>query len=120
MDQHPTNPESNEIPSGLSDEQIENAVRQSGYPLQSAIARQLSHQMTTIVEEWGYSDRTTGEHRALDIFAQRELAPSSDRLAPQLILLVECKRSDLPYVFFASARMSRTTPFPSQTNSAPV
>jgi hypothetical protein len=33
------------------------AVRASGYPLQSVVARELSSQFT-VIEEWGYKDKT--------------------------------------------------------------
>lgn len=75
------------------------AVQLSGYPLQSDVARELSKQFQ-VVEEWGFADRTTKEHRTLGVYAFRELDDPVGQLRPRLHLLVECKRSDLPFVFF--------------------
>jgi hypothetical protein len=99
MDQHPENPQANQIPTGIDEAKLLDAVRASGYPLQSVVARELSSQFT-VVEEWGYTDRTTKEHRSLDIYAFRELGSDQEGVKPRLHLLVECKRSDMPFVFF--------------------
>lgn len=99
----PDNPTTNKLPSGLSEEQIAEAVRQSGYPLQTVVAQQLLDNFR-ITEEWGFVDRETDEHRSLDIYAYRNLEDSgTEHLEPSLVLLVECKRADLPYIFFAAA-----------------
>ena len=90
------------LPAGVDPGKLVRAVQASGYPLQTVVARRLSEQFN-IVEEWGYVDRVSHDHRTLDIFAQRSLEAKSPRLEPALVLLVECKRSDLPYVFFAAA-----------------
>ena len=79
-------------------------MRRSGYPLQTVVASELQKSFS-VTEEWGYQDRTTQEHRTLDIFAYRKL-PEENRagllIALALVLLVECKRSQNPYVFFKS------------------
>lgn len=95
-------PNSLDLPQGINAEKLAQAVRASGYPLQTVVARQLNDSFE-VVEEWGYVDRTTQEHRSLDVFAHRRLTATSRQLEPSLALLVECKRSDLPYVFFAAA-----------------
>jgi hypothetical protein len=53
-------------------------------------------------DEWGYVDRDTADGRTLDLYAERPLWDFDDqpRIRPELNLLVECKQSDLPYVFF--------------------
>ena len=70
----------------------------------------LSHDFE-VVEEWGFSDRDTKEHRSLDIYAFRAL-PAGDGLTPRLHLLIECKRSDLPYVFFRPGVQKVPVQFP--------
>lgn len=86
---------------GLTIEELTQAVRKSGYPLQTAVAHILQEKGFEVTEEWGYIDRTTSDHRSLDVFATLRLP--HERLEPSFTLLVECKRSDLPYLFFVSA-----------------
>jgi|SRR5450759_4078027 len=95
------NPESNRLKDGMTDVQLEAAVRLSGYPLQRVVAEQLLGAFE-VTEEWGYVDRETDDRRALDVFAYKRLR-ETPRLWVSLALLVECKRSDLPFVFFAAA-----------------
>lgn len=114
------NPPQNRLPRALPEERLREAVARSGYPLQSVVAAEL--QKTFVVtEEWGFPDRTTHEHRTLDIFAYKKL-PEENRggllIGPSVALLVECKRSALPYVFFRSVATewcSRTRDFPTIT-----
>lgn len=101
-----------DLPQGVDPEKLVQAVRASGYPLQTVVARQL-YESFHVVEEWGYIDRTSQEHRSLDVFAHRRLGSASSRLEPSLTLLVECKRSDLPYIFFAAAIPCKPSDFPS-------
>lgn len=99
-----------ELPPGLSEERLTEAVVNSGYPLQTVAALELD-EWFTVLEEWGFLDRTTGEHRSLDLFAWCRL-DSKEQIHPQLVLLIECKRSDLPFVFFASALQRVPQGFP--------
>jgi len=92
----------NKLPEGLEQADLFNAVKASGYPLQGLVAHQLK-EFFGITEEWGYIDRDTGDHRALDIFAYRRLKEfEHENMHPNLITLVECKRSSMPYIFFRS------------------
>jgi hypothetical protein len=104
------NPESNALKEGVTDAQLEAAVRASGYPLQRVVAEQLLG-VFKVTEEWGYVDRETNIRRALDVFAFRRLR-ETPRLWLDLALLVECKRSDLPFVFFAAAAPQVPHEFP--------
>ncbi len=94
------NPSQNALSPGLSLEKVTDAVRRSGYMLQTLVASEL--QKTFIVtEEWGYPDRNSQEHRTLDIFAYKQIAQENRNgvvVTPCLALLVECKRSRLPYM----------------------
>lgn len=110
MEQHPENPLGNHVPTGVNEESLLDAVRASGYPLQSLVAKELCSQFE-VTEEWGYSDRTTKEHRTLDVYAYRELAPAG-AVRPGLHLLVECKRSELPFVFFPPGAPHQLWDFP--------
>ncbi|MGW6496800.1 hypothetical protein [Nonomuraea angiospora] len=94
---------------GVTNEDIVEAVAKSGYPLQAAIAdgiiKSLHGYNASIQEEWGFVDAESGETRALDIYAHTPLGPSrgkstESRITPWLNLLVECKHSELPYIFF--------------------
>jgi hypothetical protein len=102
MKSHTQNPKSNKLPTGLSEEQLSGAVNQSGYPLQVMIAGQLRSRFR-VQEEWSYLDRDSQGLRALDILAESYLYDPVDieiKVRPSLTLLVECKQSELPYVFF--------------------
>jgi hypothetical protein len=112
LNEDPINSDSLVLPEGIDHKELVEAVRASGYPLQTVVARELNENFT-VVEEWGYVDRTLREHRSLDVFAHRRCVATSPRLQPSLALLVECKRSDLPYVFFSTAIPQITSGFPS-------
>lgn len=104
------NPDSNCLKGGVTDAQLDLAVRMSGYPLQRVIAEQLLGEFD-VTEEWGYVDRETAEHRALDIFASKRIRESA-HFWFDLALLVECKKSDLPFVFFEAAAPQAPREFP--------
>jgi hypothetical protein len=110
MLQSDDNPEANCLKSGVTDVQLEAAVRVSGYPLQRVVAEQLLRTFE-VTEEWGYVDRETNDRRALDVFAYKKLKETAG-LWVSLALLVECKRSDLPFVFFAAAAPRVPREFP--------
>jgi hypothetical protein len=111
MDEHPDNSSANQLRGGVEESKLLDAVRLSGYPLQSLVAQELAPRFT-VVEEWGYTDRTSKEHRSLDIYAFRTLGPDGDATASRLHLLAECKRSDLPFVFFPPGVPRRPADFP--------
>jgi hypothetical protein len=115
----------NVLPPGITLDQIEEAVTHSGYPLQTATSELLKEQFR-VLPEWGYRDRITGDLRTLDILAIDTLAPQGSKedskVHPFLALLIECKQSLLPYVFFSepvalntsSARIPRICGLPSK------
>src|SRR5258708_36050631 len=96
------NPPENVLPAGIVDAQIEEAVRRSGYPLQSVVAAAVRGQRFSVQQEWSYVDADTGGARSLDLLALQDLygLESQRRVRPILALLIECKQSALPYVFF--------------------
>jgi hypothetical protein len=106
------NPSSNRLQSGISETQLAEATSRSGYPLQLRVAQELAP-FFSVAEEWGYIDRDTKEPRSLDIFAYRSLMidPQSAFHA-ELVALIECKRSDLPFVFFESAIQDVPSDYP--------
>jgi hypothetical protein len=113
MKQAPNNPRSNALIAGTTDALVADAISRSGYPLQVIVATLLRDQMM-IHEEWAYLDRDTKELRALDIRAGVALYNRRDqpRIRPHLDLLIECKQSELPYVFFLSSQNRWTPDFP--------
>ncbi|MFG1884478.1 hypothetical protein [Micromonospora sp. NPDC049102] len=96
------------LPDGISREGLLEAVLRSGYPLQTAIADTLEKiwerfdSFRLIQEEWAFVDGESGQIRSIDLFAELELPTEVERtaVAPALNLLVECKQSELPYIFF--------------------
>ncbi|EGQ9284010.1 hypothetical protein F7U74_21845 [Vibrio vulnificus] len=108
------NPETNKLNEGLSEDQILDAVRVSGYPLQSVIYEKLSDKFH-IQEEWSFIDSDSNEERAIDLIAQLNLydyVEPQHRVRPSLNLIIECKQSDMPYVFFLTKDNPRTPKYP--------
>jgi hypothetical protein len=108
---HPLNPSSNELPKGISEEDLVSGIEISGYPLQGIVAEFLTEGFK-VIEEWGYIDKDTKEHRSLDIFAEIKLPEIEGKVDPSLILLIECKKSAHPYVFFKNIVESKLNEFP--------
>ena len=105
LDDSVDNPEANALGSGVSEAQIIEAAERSGFPLQTITAERLRDSFR-VQEEWAYVDRDTQELRTIDILAERWLFPLSEisqlHIRPTLDLIVECKKSELPFVFFLS------------------
>lgn len=109
-----SNPPENHIPPGIDEEALFSAIDGSGYPLQVRVATELKDAYS-VLEEWGYRDPDTDTHRTLDIRAFRwadKVTAEQGSINPGLLLLIECKRSKLPYVFFRSAVRDRAPGFP--------
>jgi hypothetical protein len=95
---------------GITHDQLVEAAKQSGFPLQSVVAAQLNDPFV-VIEEWGFLDDESRKPRTLDVFALRKLG--GERVVGNLALLIECKRSDSPFVFFPSPiRTAAPTDFP--------
>lgn len=105
MREHPDNPSLNMLLQGTPEASLIEAIVRSGYPLQGVIASHLIADFL-VLEEWGFPDEDTDQHRTLDLYAQRSLKPASagpgsrEGIQPRLTLLIECKRSRHPFVFF--------------------
>jgi hypothetical protein len=108
------NPPRNVLASGITEAAVQEAITRSGYPLQTQVAEKLSGEFH-VREEWSYLDRDSSGLRTLDVLASRVLydidAPQP-RARPELSLLIECKRSELPFVFFATRRRPWLQNFP--------
>lgn len=112
MRQHLANPASNNLSAGFKEDKIISAIAESGYPLQGRIARKLQSEFY-VTEEWGYFDQVTNLHRSLDILAnQQHKTIFSERVHPLCTLLVECKRSESPYIFFRRIADYKIPQFP--------
>ena len=97
------------------------AICKSGYPLQGEIAQQLRERFGgfgRVQDEWSYVDSDTNQQRSIDILAEKHLYRSikvpvgGSQVRPELDLLVECKQSDSPYVFFLLPKPRRSNDFP--------
>jgi hypothetical protein len=113
MNSTPDNPANNKLPAGVNEEQIGYAIGKSGYPLQTIVSADLRKEFQ-VQEEWSYIDGDSQSLRTLDILATKYLYDPAEghRIRPTLNLLVECKQSDLPYVFFLSGGRVVTHKFP--------
>lgn len=91
----------NKLPDGVSMELVYDAITESGYPLQLEIA-DIIGTTCSVQHEWAYEDADTAATRSLDILASRKFYDlrKDPRVYPAAQVLIECKRSLLPHVFF--------------------
>ncbi len=114
MNKSENNPNTNILKSGVEESQIIEAVSTSGYPLQT-IVHEILAKSFYVQEEWGYIDSDTNEERAIDLLAEKRLYEFSEpqpRVRPTLDLIIECKQSELPYIFFLTKDKPYTPKFP--------
>jgi hypothetical protein len=106
MDEVSNNPPENRLGDTCPDAALREAVENSGYPVQTVVATTLRGTGFEVAEEWVFTDSDSGQVRALDLYASRLLfdwrSEGDRRVRPELALLIECKRSVMPYVFFES------------------
>ncbi|MGX1755730.1 hypothetical protein ACWIG5_02230 [Streptomyces lydicus] len=110
-----------ELKAGVTVSDISEAISKSGYPFQAVVAEALRNSdlrnsgRLEIQEEWAYIDRESGQARSVDILANVAFKDDegAHRINAGLSLIIECKKSDLPYVFFL-----RPNP-PADTNGFP-
>lgn len=105
---------------GVTEETLIAAIKSSGHPTQSIVADKLRSALShtkgpaIVQEEWSFEDTDQKIVRQLDAWASKSLRDVSDAnpydphrptemrslLRYELDLFVECKHSELPYVFF--------------------
>jgi hypothetical protein len=116
MDELEGNPLGNRLPGSIEEAELQKAVERSGYPLQTVVARMLTEKEWLVAEEASFLDPDTEASRTLDVRARRLLGElteaESRRFYPSLELLIECKQSDFPYVFFRSDPFGPPVTFP--------
>lgn len=106
------------------------AVAASGYPLQTLVAQDLRRDFFHVQEEWSFIDRDSDNLRTMDVFGLKYFSefssslrarhPEQGQLDSGLALFIECKRSELPYVFFLSSSSTRALEFPLITGLPPL
>jgi len=104
------------LPSGMDAAEFTRAVAGSGYPLQMYAARVLKDLGFWVQEEWAYTDRDGGLRRAIDMFAGRAGEPCESpagRSTVSVELLIECKQSRHPFVFFEAINPPSQSDHPS-------
>ena len=117
MNESNINPSTNRLPKGINEDELIRSITTSGFPLQGAVANLLKSKFA-ITEEWSYLDRDSGNLRSLDIFAFQKRS-SSDNISPYVAILIECKASIHPYVYFQNS-VDRLFPFPMISGLRPV
>ena len=106
---------SNCLPEGMTKDDLLDVVKRSGYPLQTVVAKTLRDRGFSVLEEWTYIDRDSGDVRAMDLLAEEslyELGSEMSRARPHVQLLIECKQSELPYLFFQTEALGPASVFP--------
>lgn len=95
------NPRENQLGFGVTEDQLRAAISYSGYPLQTRVAEILRPNFG-VQQEWGFRDDESGTQRSIDLRAGKSYwdHPEDQRIRPRLHLLIECKQSELPYIFF--------------------
>jgi hypothetical protein len=104
MDHVESNPLENILKAGVADTDVQDAISLSGYPLQLVVAEKLRKEFY-VQEEWSFFDSDEKIYRSMDMIAEKllwDMHKFVPRVRPNLNLIVECKRSDLPFVFFIS------------------
>jgi len=106
-----------DLPKGIREEAFIEAVESSGYPLQIVVGAALDERGYALEEEWAFGDPDSGERRAIDVVAlrdhQTEPVPSEHGATEfAQVLLIECKQSRHPYVFFESVAPPELAGFP--------
>ncbi|MFD5696834.1 hypothetical protein [Streptomyces lasiicapitis] len=99
-----------QLRAGITAEDLQEAITKSGYPFQATVADVIRNSPLGEVgdfklqEEWAFIDRDSGQARAIDILIdvafKYDYEEPESKLRTRMNLLVECKQSDLPYVFF--------------------
>lgn len=104
------NPVENALAHGVTAAGVIKAVTHSGYPLQVDVADMLRSKFD-VHEEWAYKDSESQQIRTVDLLAAyKPDCTSRRRVRPNVTLLVECKQSEMPFVFFGSDSSARWVP----------
>lgn len=129
MQVHPGNPGSNVLRAGVNEGDLADAISRSGYPLQSRVVDIIVQslagraELQAVQEEWSYVDEDEGHIRQLDALLSFQIAPMQESYDPgrpsdpaaylrgNLDFLIECKRSDLPFICFVRALGSTGFPY---------
>ena len=101
----------------MTEDALARAIVTSGYPLQTIAASALAKRDFVVQEEWAYRDPETDTRRAVDLVSEwktpqtpHETDAGSSTLT--LSLIMECKQSQSPYVFFESVNSLPSDRFP--------
>ena len=107
------NPAQNKIPKSVKEQSLIEAIENSGYPLQGVVAGKLLKMGFHVIEEWAFPGRNSPESRTLDLTARLALELDDlTNVVPGLFLLIECKKSVHPYVFFRTLAHQDMSWFP--------
>jgi len=109
----------------MQEEAFRKAILTSGYPLQIKVAAALAQRDFYLIEEWAYTDADEDVRRALDVFGTLVVGPNSGdsedgEIELALALLVECKQSSHPLVFFESVVQPVLHDFPLMAGNGPA
>lgn len=92
----------------LSDEieRLKEDIEKSGLPLEADVSSILENNGWNVLNQSGYTDPDTGKARTINILATKRIDTPSSKVFSNLFmeLVIECKKSDKPWVFYIKGR----------------
>jgi hypothetical protein len=83
-------------------ERILKDMEKQGFPLEVKTSEILKTRNWEVTNQAAYLDIEKGKHRTVDIVAEKNVSSEPNRLAFDVWLVAECKRSTKPWVFYSS------------------
>jgi len=77
-------------------------IEEQGFPLEVRTSEFLEARGWEVTNQAGYTDYEEGKQRTVDIVAEKNLFLRPDEFTLDLWLIIECKQSNKPWVFYAS------------------
>src|SRR4051794_35621641 len=101
----------------MAEDALRKAITTSGFPLQILVAAALKDRGFYVEEEWAYIDPESDDRRALDVVGVHSHSSEAAKVGDagsflSLRLLIECKRSEPPSLFFEAVSPPALNTFP--------
>jgi len=90
-------------------EKISSWFNKTGYPLEILSAGKLIKNQYRVINSYLYDDPEKNISRELDLYANKSWYDKNDDVSFELSLLVECKKSEKPFVLISSRQNDKNT-----------